>query len=221
MIGMRAEKCSQNLAIFRSLRAAKVYRRSLVMISPAGHWHEGMFMRPQLFQAAERYLLDQMQRSHHWDVHYGWGLRSFELDLDALRHQRLVIRKLEARLPSGTLVSIPADGRLAEVPIKAALRRTNPLMVYLAVAALSENRANTSTGPSGDYRYRIETQELLDENSGRSPQPISIRRLNWRLLVGDEDQAGFETLPLARVVTSEGADASPQLDTTYIPPLLS
>ena len=54
------------------------------MTTQAVHWHEGMFMRPQHFQASLRYLLDQMRRSHLWDVHYGWGLRSIDIDSDAL-----------------------------------------------------------------------------------------------------------------------------------------
>ena len=50
---------------------------------------------------------------------------------------------------------------------------------------------------------------------------MQIRRLNLRLLVSGDDQTGFEVLPLARVVKSGRADAAPQLDETYIPPVLA
>jgi type VI secretion system protein ImpJ len=62
---------------------------------------------------------------------------------------------------------------------------------------------------------------LDDENQGVNPQPITIRRLNLRLLLSTQDLAGYETIPLARIQKSDRATATPELDTTYIPPVLA
>src|SRR5919197_942050 len=58
------------------------------MSESAVNWHEGMFLRPQHFQAADRFWHDQVRQSSQWDVHYNWGLRAVTLDADALRSYR-------------------------------------------------------------------------------------------------------------------------------------
>src|SRR5689334_4406318 len=70
----------------------------LTMSSPAVHWQEGMFLRPQHFQTAQRNWAHLIERNSKWDQHYNWGLRTLDLDLDALTNHRLVVRALEARL---------------------------------------------------------------------------------------------------------------------------
>src|SRR4029079_7827252 len=92
--------------------------RTISMTTRAVHWYEGMFLRPQHFQAGQRHLEHQADRSAQWDVHYNWGLRSLELDLDALANFRLVVRALEARLRDGSLVAIPENGVLAPVDLR-------------------------------------------------------------------------------------------------------
>ena len=70
-------------------------------------------------------------------------------------------------------------------------------------------------------RYYVINQQLEDENLGVNPQPIPIRRLNLRLLLSTESLAGYETVPIARIEKSERAEATPQLDATYFPPVLA
>jgi type VI secretion system protein ImpJ len=48
------------------------------------HWSEGMFLRPHHFQAAERYWTEVHEQSGKWDHHFNYGLRSIELNRDAL-----------------------------------------------------------------------------------------------------------------------------------------
>src|SRR5438132_10051162 len=108
------------------------------------HWHEGMFLRPQHFQAAERYALHLAHRDEKWDVHYNWGLRAIDLDLDALANHRLVIRSLKARLRDGTLVSIPEDGVLPALDLQGAFQGESNVDVFLAVPVLNLGKANVA-----------------------------------------------------------------------------
>ena len=48
-----------------------------------------MFIRPQHFQTAQRYWAHLVDRSGKWDVHYNWGLRSIQINLEALANYRL------------------------------------------------------------------------------------------------------------------------------------
>ena len=192
------------------------------MTARAVHWHEGMFLRPHHFQAAQRHGAQLAGDDEKWDHHYNWGLRAIDLDRDALANYRLVIRSLKARLRDGTLVSVPEDGVLPALDLRPALEHAPAVTALLAVPVLNLGRANVAAdhGAEGG-RYLLETQNLEDENTGLNPQPVEVRRLNVRLLLDTQDHAGYEVLRLARVEKSAKADAVPQLDETYIPPLLA
>jgi type VI secretion system protein ImpJ len=186
------------------------------------HWHEGMFIRPQHFQTAQRYWASLVDRCEEWDVHYNWGLRAIDLDLDALANYRASVRSLKARLHDGTLLSVPEDVTLAPVDLKPAFAQANPVDILLAVPVLQLGRPNAATaGSAADTRYLVDTQETEDENTGGNPQAIQVRLLNARLLLSTDDPAGYEVLRLARVQKSARAEAVPELDKEYIPPLLA
>jgi type VI secretion system protein ImpJ len=192
------------------------------MTARAVHWHEGMFLRPHHFQTAQRHWFHWAHLSEKWDVHYDWGLRSVELDHDALANYRFVVRALRARLRDGTLVAIPEDGSLPALDLKGAFDRDNGVTVFLAVPVVNLGRANVSAnGPGEAGRYLLDTQELEDENIGINPQPVQVRLLNLKLLLSTQDHAGYEVLPVARVEKSSRAEATPQLDLAYIPPVLA
>ena len=54
------------------------------MTARAVHWNEGMFLRPHHLQAAQRYASAHLHRSSLFDQHYNWGLRSLDIDKEAL-----------------------------------------------------------------------------------------------------------------------------------------
>lgn len=189
------------------------------MSGQAIHWYEGMFLRPQHFQATQRHLVEIAGRGDKWDLHYNWGLRAIELDLS---HHRLTIRRLKARLPGGTLVAVPEDGSLPEVDLKTALRRQPSVTAYLAVPRLQSSKANINpaSSPNG-ARYLVDTQQLEDENTGLNSAPVEVRRLNLKLFLSSEAPGELEALPLARFTKADQPGARPQLDESYVPPLLA
>jgi len=186
------------------------------------HWHEGMFLRQHHFLTEHRQLVQLMQLDEKWTVHHNWGLRSIQLNTDALGNFRFSVGALKARLRDGTLIEVPEDGPLPEVDLKPALESSRKVTIYLGVPLLKSSHPNIAVeGPSDSARYYLITQQLDDENQGVNPQPITIRRLNLKLLLSTQDLAGYETIPLARIQKSDRAEATPQLDTTYIPPVLA
>ena len=187
------------------------------------HWHEGMFLRPHHFQSAQRHLTAAAGRGDKWDLHYNWGLRSIEIDQDALTNHRLVVRALQARMRDGTLISVPEDAAALERnDLREAMGRESAVTVLLAVPMLQEGRANVGTGARDEpARFSFDSLQLEDENTGTNPQPVEFRRLNLRLLFENEDQSGYEVLPIARVEKSARAEALPQLQPAYIPPVLA
>jgi type VI secretion system protein ImpJ len=192
--------------------------------APAVHWHEGMFLRPHHMQAAQRYGAYQDHLRESWDQHYYWGLRSIELDTTALANYRLVVKSLAARMRDGTLVNVPEDGVLPEVDLQPVFKGSEPdklVKVHLAIPMLRVGQPNVPSGGRADgTRYFAQTLEMEDENTGGSPQPIHLRRLNLRLLLSTEDTTGYETLQIAQV-TRSAESPGVILDQNYIPPVLS
>jgi type VI secretion system protein ImpJ len=191
------------------------------MTQQAVHWHEGMFLRPQHFQAAERHVRHWTGLNSRLDLHYNWGLRKLDLDLDALANHRVQVNALEARLRDGTLVSLPGDIRLSECDLREAFKQEAVVTVYIGLPLVQQSRANITVAQQSDgTRYVVDEQEFEDENTGLNPQRIQVRLLNAQLLVSSQDRAGYETLPLLRVRRADRAEAAPELDEAYIPPLL-
>ncbi len=186
------------------------------------HWHEGMFLRQHHFLAEHRQLVNLMQLDGKWAVHHNWGLRSIRLNTDALENFRFSVGELKARLRDGTLIEVPEDGPLPALDLKPALEASRKVTVHLGIPLLQSSHPNVTTeGLSENQRYHLITRQMDDENLGVNPQPIAFRRLNLRLLLSTQDLAGYETIPLARVEKSDRAEATPQLDSSFIPPVLA
>src|ERR1700676_902635 len=137
------------------------------MTSPMVHWHEGMFLRPHHFQTAQRSWSRLVVDSAKWDHPYNWGLRSLELDLDALANYRCVVRSLEARLRDGTLLIVSADDPLPPLSLRDAFEQSSSVTLYVGVPLFNLGRPNAGDQADGeDTRFLVDTLELEDENSG-------------------------------------------------------
>ena len=180
-----------------------------------------MFLRPHHLQAAQRHLAQLQHTADQWDHPFSWGLRIFDLDRDALTNHRLAVRSLRARMRDGTLISLPEDGELPVLDLKAALPGEGAVTVFLGVPVLHLGRPNLAGARLGEGRYVLDTLDLEDENTGLHPQPIQVRRLNFQLLLSTQDHAGYEVIPLVSLEKSAGADPAPQVHVPYIPPLLA
>lgn len=181
------------------------------------HWHEGMFLRPQHFQIAERNIHREIQQNIQWNRHFSWGLRRFGLDADALSNNRVVITDLAARMRDGTLISHPETGVLPELDLRQAMRGKQVLTLFAAIPTLPSVQGSSQNVS----RYNIESMDLEDANTGQNARPIQLRRLNVRLLTDTEDHSGYSTLPLMKIRRADQAEGAPELDRTFIPPLLS
>jgi len=90
-----------------------------------------------------------------------------------------------------------------------------------ALPRAGEGKSEGGAAESVAHRYVIDSQDLEDENTGVNPQPIQVRLLNLKLLMSNQDMTGYETIPIARIEKSQQAEALPQLDLTYFPPVLA
>lgn len=192
------------------------------MTERAVHWHEGMFLLPHHFQLASRNVASVANLQTLLALHHCWGVRAINFDPDALAASRFVVRSLKARLLDGTAVELPGDGVLPPLDLKPALDKQSQVTIYLALPIFNPSQPNASDSTdTPNRRFRVVSINQPDENTGSDMQPIQVRLLNLRLLTSVEDASGYETIPLARITRSARAEALPELDKSYIPPVLA
>jgi type VI secretion system protein ImpJ len=179
-------------------------------------------LKPHHFQTALRFQNAQMRRQHMWDAPYGWGLQTIELDREALADHRVIIHRLNARFPDGTALVLGPGDSLPERKLHEIFRSRRRVELYVGVPelVLGAGWANVGADAESPGRFRVREMRCVDENTGLNPQTILVRQLNARIFMGDEDHAGYQVLPIARVVKSDQSDATPEIDREFIPPLL-
>lgn len=191
------------------------------MRNRAVYWHEGMFLRPQHFQAADRHWEEQIANSSQWDKAYNYGLRSIELSRDALANYQVQLTACEARMRDGTLLAFAAGQAPDRVDLKPSFAVESAVTVYLAVPKLALGRPNVGVQAADDHRYVVETLAVQDESHGGNDQEIQFLNTTVRLVLSTQAATGFELLPIARICRAGQQEATPELDDDYIPPVLT
>jgi type VI secretion system protein ImpJ len=200
------------------------------------HWSEGMFLRPQHFQAWDRYWAESLASSSHWNCHYDYGLRRVEISREALARYQVEIVRCQARMQDGTLLAFEIGQepdraelkppgtpvRSEEGSLRGAFENQKLVRVYLAVPRTRMGQRNVAVdGPAGNRRFVESRQELADESAGGNEQEVAFREPNIRILLSTEDRSGYETLPIAQIRIGDEEGAVPVIDDEYFPPMLA
>ena len=191
------------------------------------HWSEGLFLQPHHLQVSEHSTAERIRADRRLNFPYPWGIIEARLSRDELENFRLHFDRLRVVMPSGLEVNFPEDTELPTFDVRQALAKSNGSMtIKLAIPLWQAGRRNTmpenqSADPRSKFIYTVSEVQRPDENTGENPQPIKIRKLNARLLLGNEDEADLEVLPLLRIQRAGGSDnALPREDLEYVPPCL-
>jgi type VI secretion system protein ImpJ len=130
-------------------------------------------------------------------------------------------------LRDGCLINVPEDNVLPAVDknrVETGLKQRTEVLVYLGLPVYNPGRANVAAADApgdGAARWSLDNPPMVDENTGGNDQRIKVRVPNLKLLLGTEDLAGYDVVPIARIKRSARAEAVPELDRNYIPPVLA
>lgn len=201
------------------------------------HWYQGLFLRPQHFQAAGRYSDEVVRTSQQWDNRYHYGIYEIEFSKEAIGNHQFEVYSLKVRMRDGTIVSLELGQEPDRIDLKEGLSDRKPeltadlaeafekeetIRVNIAVPRLKMGRANVAAADEqADVRYQEMTLTLQDESRGGDDQEIQFRPLNVRLLLSTQDCTGYEILPIAQIKRASEGAAVPQLDKDYFPPVMS
>jgi type VI secretion system protein ImpJ len=187
------------------------------------NWGDGLFLQPHHFQQQDRLQQELLRRTVTSLQPYAEGLFVLELDRDALANWRISLTRCQARLPDGTMLRFPEDCHISPVMIPRSLFRSpdSRVMVFLGISELRRGESAVSGDTDGPPpRYRVHREEAEDENRAGNPQEIEFRRLNPGILIGQESSAGYCSVPLLRLRLGASAEAPPEIDPEYFPPVL-
>lgn len=191
-------------------------------------WHEGMFLRPQHFQAQDRWAEGQLAARVDYLRPWPWGLTTLEIDEDLATLGKFAIVRAAGILPDGTPFSIPDDlppPEPLDVPGDARDALISLTLPAGQSGAVQFREADTGTANSRgdmrqlDARYLVDEAEVADAFSDdRVSEPVGLGRPNLRFGVTRDQLYGRVTLGLARV--REIQNKRLMFDDRYIPPTL-
>jgi type VI secretion system ImpJ/VasE family protein len=182
-------------------------------------WHEGMFLRPQHFQAQDRFTEAQLGARVETLRPWPWGLTELAIDEDLAALGKFAIRRAAGVLPDGTPFAIPDDlppPEPLDVPGDA-----RDALVSLTLPAGQDGAVQfaDAEGRTMQARYLVDEAEVADAYSDdRTSEPIGLGRPNLRFGVTRDQTYGRVTLGLARI--REVQNKRLAFDDRYIPPSL-
>lgn len=183
-------------------------------------WSEGMFLRPQHFQQAQRQQeFAQRQLVLCAEGHF-WGFHALALDAGSLAIGKVAIASASGVMPDGTAFSFPGVSDAPSVLAISENVKAKRILLCLPVYRPGSEEVSFDDDGRSLARFRVSDEEVADQNSvGGDPAPIQTAHLRLRLLPEDEVPEGWMTLGVCQV-TERRNDLSVALDDSHIPPLV-
>lgn len=182
-------------------------------------WREGMFLRPQHFQAQDRFVESFVGARHDWALPYSWGLAELEIDSGLAELGQFAIRSAKGIMPDGTPFSIPADQPPPEpVAIGKDVRDAG---VYLTLPPRQSGAVEFSEKEAGSIDARFSVAELqVNDNfsTERTIEGIEVGAPNLRYGMSPDELDGRLLLGVARIREMSGKKIV--FDDRYIPPAI-
>ena len=178
-----------------------------------------MFLRPQHFQAQDRFLEAQLGGRVEVLRPWPWGLTALAIDEDLAALGKFAVTSAAGVLPDGTPFAIPDDlppPEPLDVPADA-----RDAIVHLTLPASQPGAVQfrDADGRADEARFLVDEVEVLDSYSDdRASEPIGLGRPNLRFGITRDQTYGRVTLGLARV--REVQNKRVMFDDRYIPPTL-
>lgn len=184
-------------------------------------WSEGLFLRPQHFQQAERYLERLANQRLEALLPYAAGFTKLQIDQELLKIGKIAVTVAEGVFPDGTPFTIPFEADTPEpfdVPDD-----VKQQLIFLTLPLRRAGMAEVAFDRSGDaslVRYIAADHEARDAVLEMdSSAQLKIGRLNVRLQLDGEASPAYTGLGLVRVMEKR-ADGRVVLDDGYVPPCL-
>jgi len=182
-------------------------------------WREGMFLRPQHFQAQDRFIDSQLRARVDSMRPHPWGFTDLVIDEDLASLGKFGVIRAAGVMPDGTPFSIPDElppPAPLDVPGDARDAIVSLTLPAQQVGAVEFRDADT---PAAEARFLVDEGEVADAFSDdRTTEPIEFGRPNLRFGVTRDQTYGRVTIGVARI--REVQNGRLMFDDRYIPSTL-
>jgi type VI secretion system protein ImpJ len=182
-------------------------------------WIEGLFLRPQHLQQADRYLENFVEARMRYVTPYPWGFSHIEIDDDLAQQSKFGLRQAAGIMPDGTPFNIPGDSPLPE-PIDVPAT-TAKQVVWLSLPVKAPNTREIDPGTSESAsRFVTAAETIIDSSSSlRLEEEIDVAHPRLGFDLRKTPKPGFISLAIAEV--SEVSDKKIIFDQKFVPPILT
>lgn len=180
-------------------------------------WKEGLFLQPQHFQQADRYLEKLVQARTALITPYPWGMAELTIDHDMAQQGRLGLRQAAGIMPDGTPFEAPgADPLPLPVPVP---DDAAGLMIWLTLPDVAMNGQDVGPPGEGATRFIVAPETVADNAAtARSEQPVEVAVPRLEIALRKTAKPGYQCLPVGRI--NEVRDGVVSLDETVAPAAL-
>ncbi len=173
----------------------------LRQLKKAVQWHDGMLLRPEHFQQADR---RQEQLQHFLlskALPFYWGVSHLRVDDVLISSGTFRILEMDAIMPDGMVVGVNAeDGDHLELDLSAyakEFKKKKSLYIYVAV---SEFRSDAASVTAEFPRYEsTESGFVVNQNTGEEAPRFPCLKPHVVLMAGEEPSGRFVYFPIAKV----------------------
>lgn len=181
-------------------------------------WLEGLFMRPQHLQQADRYLEHLVEARTRHATPYPWGFSHLEIDFDLAQQSKFALRHAAGVMPDGTPFDVPGDSPLPpaiDVPANAAKQ-----IVWLSLPVKAPNtRELDALSSESASRFVTGSEVFIDSTSQlRMEQEIEVAYPRLVFDLRKTPRPGFVSLAVAEI--TEISDSKVIFDQKFVPPVL-
>jgi type VI secretion system protein ImpJ len=182
-------------------------------------WREGMFLRPQHFQAQDRFVESFVSARHDWALPYSWGFAEIEIDAGLAELGQFAIKSAKGVMPDGTPFSIPNDQPPPEPMTISAQARDATIYVTLPPRQAGAVEFSEAEDKSVDARFHVHETDISDNfSSDRAIEAIETGTPNLRFGMTPDQTDGRLLLGAAHLREVSGRKLV--FDDRYIVPSL-
>lgn len=181
-------------------------------------WSEGLFLKPQHFQQADRYLEGLVEARTRRITPYPWGFASLEIDRDLAEQSKFGLRRAAGIMPDGTPFDVP-DGCPAPAPVEInAAASKHIVWLTLPLESVNTREVDLKERESA-ARYYSHPELFIDSTADlRQEEEIDLAHPRLALDVSRTPKPGYVNLGVARIL--EVRDRTVVLDEQFVPPIL-
>lgn len=181
-------------------------------------WSEGLFLKPQHFQQADRYAEGLLEGRVRRITPYPWGFSALEIDRDLAQQSRFGLRRASGILPDGTPFDVP-DRTPAPEPIDIPAGAAKQI-VWLTLPLEAVNTREVDWRDSDSAARFFSAPEIFIDSTAdlRQEEEIDVAHLRLAFDLRRTPKPGYVNLGIARIL--EVRDRTVLLDEKFVPPLL-